>query len=161
MNLTQAFKRRNKLQNELNDLRAMYSNSTLIREENEPEHVDKLNGMTCKEWLNTIAFKENNLESLIAMIDEANKNIKPTLSKIQHLKNAKNFREKLLRDLRYNAGEKRYFDDKTINYVLNLDPKALYEDIKQIEKEIELLEDKVSNYNATTLINDGKVEERK
>ena len=59
------------------------------------------------------------------------------------------------------TGEKRYFDDKTINYVLNLDPKALYEDIKQIEKEIELLEDKVSNYNAITLINDGKIEERK
>lgn len=161
MNLAQAFKKRNKLQNEINELRAMYSSSSLIREEGESEQIDKLNGMTCKEWLDTIALKENNLESLIAMIDEANKDIKPTLSKIQHAKNVKKFREELLRDLRNNAGAKRYMDDKVISYTLNLDPKEIYESIKQIEKEIELLEDKVSNYNATTLINDGKIEERK
>lgn len=161
MNLAQAFKRRNKLQNELNDLRAMYNSSSLTREEGEPEQTDRLNGMTCKQWLDTIALKENNLESLIAMIDEANKDIKPTLSKIQHLKNMKKFREELLRDLRRNAGEKRYMEDKTINFVLNLDPKEIYESIKQIDKEIEILEDKVTNYNATTLINDSKVEECK
>lgn len=161
MNLAQAFKRRNKLQNELNDLRAMYNSSALTREEGEPEQTDRLNGMTCKEWLNAIELKENNLESLIAMIDEANKDIKPTLSKIQHYKNMKKFREELLRDLRRNAGEKRYMEDKTINFVLNLDPKEIYESIKQIDKEIEILEDKVANYNATTLINDGKVEECK
>ena len=97
------------------------------------------------------------------MIDEANKNIKPTLSKIQLLKNMKKFRENLLHLLRSNAGEKRYYaeNDKTVKYVLNLNPKEVYESIKQIEKEIEVLEDKVSNYNATTLINDGKIEERK
>lgn len=163
MNLAQAFKKRNKLQNEINELRSMCSSSALIREEGEEEQTDKLNGMTCKEWFDTIAFKENNLESLIAMIDEANKNIKPTLSKIQLLKNMKKFRENLLHVLRSNAGEKRYYaeNDKTVKYVLNLNPKEVYESIKQIEKEIELLEDKVSNYNAITLINDGKVEERK
>ena len=163
MNLAQAFKKRNKLQNEINELRSMCNSSALIREEGEEEQTDKLNGMTCKEWLDTIAFKENNLESLIAMIDEANKNIKPTLSKIQLLKNMKKFRENLLHVLRSNAGEKRYYaeNDKTVKYVLNLNPKEIYESIKQIEKEIELLEDKVSNYNAITLINDGKVEERK
>ena len=74
MNLTQAFKRRNKLQNEINNLREMYSNSTLIREENEPEQVDKLNGMTCKQLLDEISFKENNLEALITMIDDINYN---------------------------------------------------------------------------------------
>ena len=161
MNLAQAFKKRNKLQNEINELRAMYNCSALTREEGEPEQTDRLNGMTCKEWLDAITLKENNLESLIEMIDEANKNIKPTLSKIQHAKNVKKFREELLRDLRRNAGEKRYMEDKTINFILNLDPKEIYESIKQIDKEIEILEDKVSNYNAITLINDGKVEERK
>ena len=97
------------------------------------------------------------------MIDEANKNIKPTLSKIQLLKSMKKFRESLLNLLRSNAGEKRYYaeNDKTVKYVLNLNPKEIYESIKQIEKEIEVLEDKVSNYNATTLINDNKVEECK
>lgn len=153
MNLAQAFKKRNKLQNELNDLRSIYSNESLIREEGESELTEKLNGMTCKEWLDTILFKESNLESLITMIDEANKNIKPTLSKIQLLKNSKNFRERLLKSLRCNAGEKRYFEDKTIKYVLNLDPKKIYESIQQIDKEIEMLENKVSDYNAKTIIN--------
>lgn len=162
MNLTQAFKRRNKLQNEINNLREMYSNSTLIREENEPEQVDKLNGMTCKQLLDEISFKENNLEALITMIDEANKNIKPTLSKIQHLKSMKKFRENLLNLLRSNAGEKRYYaeNDKTIKYFLNLNPKEVYKSIKLIEEEIEMLEDKVSNYNATTLINADKAVEK-
>lgn len=163
MNLAQAFKKRSKLQNEIVELRNMYSSSTLVREEGEEEQTDRLNGMTCKQWLDEISFKESQLESLVAMIDEANKNIKPTLSKIQLLKNMRKFRENLLHLLRSNAGEKRYYaeNDKTVKYVLNLNPKEIYESIKQIEKEIELLEDKVSNYNAITLINDGKVEERK
>lgn len=163
MNLSQAFKKRSKLQNEIVELRNMYSSSALVREEGEEEQTDRLNGMTCKQWLDEIAFKESNLESLVAMIDEANKNIKPTLSKIQLLKNMRKFRENLLHLLRSNAGEKKYYaeNDKTVKYVLNLNPKEVYESIKQIEKEIELLEDKVSNYNATTLINDGKVEEHK
>ena len=163
MNLSQAFKKRSKLQNEIVELRNMYSSSTLVREEGEEEQTDRLNGMTCKQWLDEITSKESQLESLVARIDEANKNIKPTLSKIQLLKNMRKFRENLLHLLRSNAGEKRYYaeNDKTVKYVLNLNPKEVYESIKQIEKEIELLEDKVSNYNATTLINDGKVEERK
>jgi len=161
MNLVQAFKKRNKLQNEINELRRMYSSSTLVREEGEPEATEKLNGMTCKQWLDEISLRENNLESLIGMIDRANKDIKPTLSKIQHAKNAKKFREELLRDLRSNAGEKRYYNDKIIKYTLNLDPKEIYESIKQIDKEIEILEEKVSIYNATTLINDSAVEECK
>ena len=161
MNLVQAFKKRNKLQNEINELRRMYSSSTLVREEGEPEATEKLNGMTCKQWLDEISFRENNLESLIEMIDRANKDIKPTLSKIQHAKNAKKFREELLMTLRSNAGEKRYYNDKIIKYTLNLDPKEIYESIKQIDKEIEILEEKVSIYNATTLINDSAVEEYK
>lgn len=163
MNLAQAFKKRSKLQNEIVELRNMYSSSTLVREEGEEEQTDRLNGMTCKQWLDEITLKESQLESLVARIDEANKNIKPTLSKIQLLKNMRKFRENLLHLLRSNAGEKRYYaeNDKTVKYVLNLNPKEVYESIKQIEKEIESLEDKVSNYNATTLINDGKVEERK
>lgn len=163
MNLSQAFKKRSKLQNEIVELRNMYSSSTLVREESEEEQTDRLNGMTCKQWLDEITLKESQLESLVAMIDEANKNIKPTLSKIQLLKNTKKFRENLLHLLRSNAGEKRYYaeNDKTVKYALNLNPKEIYESIKQIAKEIELLEDKVSNYNATTLINDDKAEEYK
>lgn len=163
MNLAQAFKKRSKLQNEIVELRNMYSSSTLVREEGEGEQTDRLNGMTCKQWLDEITSKESQLESLVARIDEANKNIKPILSKIQLLKNTRKFRENLLHLLRSNAGEKRYYaeNDKTVKYVLNLNPKEVYESIKQIGKEIELLEDKVSNYNATTLINDDKVEECK
>lgn len=161
MNLVQAFKKRNKLQNEINELRRMYSSSTLVREEGEPEATEKLNGMTCKQWLDEISFRENNLESLIEMIDRANKDIKSTLSKIQHAKNAKKFREELLMTLRSNAGEKRYYNDKIIKYTLNLDPKEIYESIKQIDKEIEILEEKVSIYNATTLIDDSTVKECK
>lgn len=163
MNLAQAFKKRSKLQNEINELRSMYSSSTLVREEGELESTEKLNGMTCKQWLEEISFKENNLGALVALIDEANKNIKPTLSQIQHLKNTKKFREDLLHVLRNNAGEKRYYaeNDKTVKYVLNLDPKEIYDSIKQIQKEIEILEDKVSDYNATTLIDDSIVESKK
>lgn len=163
MNLAQAFKKRSKLQNEINELRSMYSSSTLVREEGELESTEKLNGMTCKQWLEEISFKENNLGALVALIDEANKNIKPTLSQIQHLKNTKKFREDLLYVLRNNAGGKKYYaeNDKTVKYVLNLDPKEIYDSIKQIQKEIEILEDKVSDYNATTLIDDSIVENKK
>ena len=74
----------------------------------------------------------------------------------------KKFRENLLNLLRSNAGEKRYYaeNDKTIKYFLNLNPKEVYKSIKLIEEEIEMLEDKVSNYNATTLINADKAVEK-
>lgn len=162
MNLVQAFKKRNKLQNKINYLRSLITSSALVRKSDENEDTTKLDGMTCKEWLDIISLEEDNLYNLVHAIDEANKNIKPYLSKIQQLKNRKNFREELLEKMRRNAGNEQYYaeSDKVIKYVLNLKQKDIIDSINLLNQEIEDLENLVSDLNAKTIINDSKIESK-
>jgi len=50
MNLNQAFKKRNKLQEEINTLKGMMSSKIVIKEAKEPENTRLLNGLTCEKW---------------------------------------------------------------------------------------------------------------
>lgn len=153
MNLNKAFKKRNKLQEELGTLRDMLSSRIIIKEVNEQENKLLLNGLSCEEWLEAINNKALELEKLIVAIDKANEPIKPLLSKLSIYKAQRAF---LLRVNSYISDTtlKKYYPerDKTFYYEPTIKQEKVLNDIASLTKKIEVLEEEIQKLNSSTQV---------
>ena len=153
MNLNQAFKKRNKLQEEINALKGMRSNKIVIKEVNEPENTRLLNGMTCEQWFALTNEKIAELVKLTVAIDKANEKIKPLLSQLNILKSQKAFLTSL-NDCIVDSPRKYYYaeNDKTIYLELAIKQEEVLRQIDALTTKIDELEEKIGQLNASTQV---------
>lgn len=153
MNLNKAFKKRNKLQEELGALKDMLSSRIIIKEVNEQENKLLLNGLSCEEWLEAINNKAKELEKLVIAIDKANEPIKPLLSKLSIYKAQRAF---LLRVNRYISDTtlKKYYPetDKTVYYEPTIKQEKVLNNIDSLTRKIEDLEEEIQKLNSSTQV---------
>lgn len=154
MNLNQAFKKRNKLQEEINALKGMRSGKIVIKEVNEPENTRLLNGMTCEQWFTLTNAKIAELVKLAVAIDKANEKIKPLLSQLNILKSQKAFLTGL-NDYIVDSPRKYYYaeNDKTVYLELTIKQEEVLRQIDVLTAQIDELEEKVGQLNASTQVN--------
>ncbi len=153
MNLNKAFKKRNKLQEEINELRAMMSSKIIVREKGEEENRLLLNGFTAEEWLAFVNGKYEELSKLLIAIDKANAEIKPLLSEINIYKAQKSFLTGL-NDYIAKSPRKYYYSEtnKTVYYELNLKQEEILALIAKLSEKIENLEEKIQKLNFETQV---------
>ena len=153
MNLNQAFKKRNKLQEEINALKGMRSSKIVIKEVNEPENTRLLNGMTCEQWFTLANAKMAELVKLAVAIDRANEKIKPLLSQLNILKSQKAFLTGL-NDYIVASPRKYYYaeNDKTVYLELTIKQEEVLRQIDALTAQIDELEEKVGQLNASTQV---------
>ena len=153
MNLNKAFKKRNKLQEEINELRAMMSSKIIVREKGEEENRLLLNGFTAEEWLAFVNGKYEELSKLLIAIDKANAEIKPLLSEINIYKAQKSFLTGL-NDYIAKSLRKYYYSEtnKTVYYELNLKQEEILALIAKLSEKIENLEEKIQKLNFETQV---------
>lgn len=153
MNLNQAFKKRNKLQEEINALKGMRSGKIVIKEVNEPENTRLLNGMTCEQWFTLTNAKIAELVKLAVAIDKANEKIKPLLSQSNILKSQKAFLTGL-NDYIVDSPRKYYYaeNDKTVYLELTIKQEEVLRQIDVLTAQIDELEEKVGQLNASTQV---------
>lgn len=153
MNLNQAFKKRNKLQEEINALKGMRSGKIVIKEVNEPENTRLLNGMTCEQWFTLTNAKIAELVKLAVAIDKANEKIKPLLSQLNILKSQKAFLTGL-NDYIVDSPRKYYYaeNDKTVYLDLTIKQEEVLRQIDVLTAQIDELEEKVGQLNASTQV---------
>ena len=153
MNLNKAFKKRNKLQEELKDLRSMLSSRIIIKEVTENENKLLLNGLSCEEWLEAVSNKAKELEKLVVAIDKANEPIKPLLSKLNIYKAQKSF---LLHVNSYisDTSLKKYYPeiDKTVYYEPTIKQEKVLNDISSLTEKIENIEEEIQKLNSSTQV---------
>ncbi len=153
MNLNQAFKKRNKLQEEINALKGMMSGKIIIKEAGEPENTRLLNGLTCEQWFSLTNEKIAELLKLAVAIDKANEKIKPLLSELNILKSQKAFLERLNGYI-VESPRKYYYseNDKTVYLQLTIEQEKVLRRIEEISAKIDGLEEKISQLNASTQV---------
>lgn len=154
MNLNQAFKKRNKLQEEINALKGMRSGKIVIKEVNEPENTRLLNGMTCEQWFTLTNAKIAELVKLAVAIDKANEKIKPLLSQLNILKSQKAFLERLNGYI-VDSPRKYYYaeNDKTVYLELTIEQEKVLCQMYDLTTKIDELEEKIGQLNASTQVN--------
>ena len=153
MNLNQAFKKRNKLQEEINTLKGMMSGKIIIKEVKEPENTRLLNGMTCAEWFALTNAKIAELAQLVVAIDKANAKIKPLLSELNILKSQKSFLERLNGYI-VDSPRKYYYaeNDKTVYLELTLEQEKVLRQMDVLTAQIDALEEKIGQLNGSTQV---------
>lgn len=153
MNLNQAFKKRNKLQEEITALKGMMSGKIIIKEADEPENTRLLNGLTCEQWFSLTNEKISELLKLAVAIDKANEKIKPLLSELNILKSQKAFLERLNGYI-VESPRKYYYseNDKTVYLQLTIEQEKVLRRIEEISAKIDGLEEKISQLNASTQV---------
>lgn len=153
MNLNQAFKKRNKLQEEINSLKSMRSERIVVKEVGEPENTRRLNGLTCSQWLKLTNDKIAELVKLAVAIDKANERIKPLLTQLNIYKSQQAFLSGL-NDIIVDSPRKHYYaeTDKSIYFELTIKQENLLEQIDLLDKEIEQLEEKIGQLNVSTQV---------
>lgn len=154
MNLNQAFKKRNKLQEEINTLKGMMSSKIVIKEAKEPENTRLLNGLTCEKWFALTNEKIAELIKLAIAIDKANEKVKPLLSQLNILKSQKAFLERLNGYI-VDSPRKYYYaeNDKTVYLELTIKQEEVLRQIDVLTAQIDELEEKVGQLNASTQVN--------
>lgn len=153
MNLNQAFKKRNKLQEEINSLKSMASSKVIIKEAKEPENTRLLNGLTCEQWYTLTNDKIAELVKLAIAIDKANAKIKPLLSKLNILKSQKAFLVRL-NEYIVESPRKYYYaeTDKSVYLELTIKQEKVLRQIDDLTTQIDELEEKIGQLNASTQV---------
>ena len=153
MNLNQAFKKRNKLQEEINTLKGMMSSKIVIKEVKEPENTRLLNGLTCEEWFALTNEKIAELVKLATAIDKANERVKPLLSQLNILKSQKAFLGRL-NEYIVDSPRKYYYaeNDKTIYLELTIEQEKVLRQMEDLTVKIDQLEEKIGQLNASTQV---------
>lgn len=152
MNLNQAFKKRNRLQEELNELKNRISSKIIVTEEGEKENTVLLNGLTCEQWLEAVNAKTAELENLVVAIDKANEKIRPALSRLSIYKAQKAFLNNVNNYIVNAPSKEHYSADKTIYYRLNIKQNKVLAQIEELTKKIDNLEEEIQQFNAVTKI---------
>lgn len=153
MNLNQAFKKRNKLQEEINALKGMRSSKIVVKEADEPENTRLLNGMTCEQWFDLTNEKIAELVKLATAIDKANAKVRPLLSQLNILKSQKAFLTSF-NDCIVDSPRKYYYaeNDKTIRLELTIKQDKVLSQIDDLTAKIDELEEKIGQLNASTQV---------